>query len=174
MVFVLFRILQQSPLIAICFHWRYVDSFLSSSEFFAIVFIFVFSYHGTIWRNRISRQRKMMQPDAIMLSQGWILTGEKKGSRRERAPIGCPQLLRFCSLWYPQRLGYVSESRSALINPYREAILRANPLYDSAKAHKGHSQYAGGNHRYGHILHCLGQISFGQLLANAGKYNQCQ
>lgn len=72
------------------------------------------------------------------------------------------------------RLGYTSESRSALVDPYREAILRPIALYNSAKAHKGHSQYAGGNHRYGHILHCLGQISFGQLLANAGKYNQCQ
>ena len=73
-----------------------------------------------------------------------------------------------------ERLGYVSESRSALINPYREGILRPIPLYDSAKAHKGHSQYAGGTHRNRHILHCLGQISLGQLLANAGKYNQCQ
>lgn len=101
------------------------------------------------------------------------------GINKERQPIGArsyrlSSAVAILFSMVSERLGYVSESRSALINPYREAILRANPLYDSAKAHKGHSQYAGGNHRYGHILHCLGQISFGQLLANAGKYNQCQ
>lgn len=109
--------------------------------------------------------------DAIRL-QGWINRGKERqptGARSYRLSSAVAILFSMVS----ERLGYVSESRSALVDPYREAIQRPIALYNSAKAHKGHSQYAGRNHRYGHILHCLGQISFSQLLANAGKYNQC-
>ena len=145
---------------------------LSSSEFFAIMFILysriIVQFGETVYRDK----ERWCSLDAIMLSGIQINTVKERqptGARSYRLSSAVAILFSMVS----ERLGYASESRSALVDPYREAILRPIALYDSAKAHKGHSQYAGRNHRYGHILHCLGQVSFSQLLANAGKYNQC-
>lgn len=95
---------------------------LSSSEFFAIMFILysriIVQFGETVYRDK----ERWCSLDAIMLSGIQINTVKERqptGARSYRLSSAVAILFSMVS----ERLGYASESRSALVDPYREAIL---------------------------------------------------